>query len=403
MMYEPFVENWAWLTALSMRATYGYQRNIVTTVSPDLIARVPSSNPVDANTGEARLVVSSLPYGDLRWEKTATVNMGLDFGFLKNRIYGTVEYYIKKGKDIITTLTVPVEYGVTSMPVNGGELTNKGLEVSLGIVPVQTKDITLSVSFNTSKTYSNLQKAGITNPTFRTAANGNYNHDGYPVSAFWAFRFNGIDRTNGVPIIDLTADPKKDSVNDPTAYMQYMGKMNPDFTGGGTINFRYKMFSISTNFYIQLGGHKFLSPIYATGENQPSALPGEYENLSTELLNRWTPANPDGTLPGLLPARNITLFRLPDTKTFSSFYQMYNYSTARVVNASTLRVNSVSMSYTLPRSLATSIRAKLISVGVTASNVWQWVSGDYQGRDAEVATGAQPRTRSFSFRINATF
>lgn len=403
MMYEPFVENWAWLTALSMRATYGFQRNIVTTVSPDLIARVPSSNGVDANTGEARLVVSSLPYGDLRWEKTATVNMGLDFGFLKNRIYGTVEYYIKKGKDIITTLTVPVEYGVTSMPVNGGELTNKGLEVSLGIVPVQTKDITLSVSFNTSKTYSNLQKAGITNPTFRTAAGGNYNHDGYPVSAFWAFRFNGINSSNGVPVIDLTVDPKKDSVNDPTAYMQYMGKMNPDFTGGSTINFRYKMFSLSTSLYIQLGGHKFLSPIYTTGENQPSALPGEYENLSAELLNRWTPANPDGTLPGLLPARSVTLFKLPDTKTSSTFYQMYNYSTARVVNASTLRINSVSMSYTLPRSLATSIRAKLISVGITASNVWQWVSRDYQGRDAEVATGAQPRTRSFSFRINATF
>lgn len=404
MMYEPFVQTWHWLTALSLRATYGYQRNIVTTVSPELIARVPATDPVDAITGEGRLVVSSLPYGDLRWEKTGTVNMGLDFGFLKNRINGSVEYYIKKGKDIITTLNVPVEYGVTTMPVNGGELTNKGLEVSLGLIPVQTKDITLSISFNTSKTYNRLQKAGISNPNFRTAASGTYNHDGYPVSAFWAFRFQGINRADGRPMIDLTVDPKIDSVTDPTAYMQYMGKLDPDFTGGSTINFRYKMFTFSTSLYMQLGGHKFLSSVYTMGDGgETLALPGEYENLTAELLNRWTPANPDGTLPGLIPIRTIIPFTLPDTKTMSSIYQMYNYSTARVVSASTLRVNNMSVGYTLPNAIASHLRAKNVSAGFTITNVFSLVSKDFKGRDAEVATGAQPRTRSYSFRINATF
>ncbi len=74
------------------------------------------------------------------------------------------------------------------MPVNGGELTNKGLEVSLGIVPVQTKDITLSVSFNTYKHITTFQKAGITNPTLSVQRpGGTYNHDGYP-----SFRFLGF-------------------------------------------------------------------------------------------------------------------------------------------------------------------------------------------------------------------
>jgi TonB-linked SusC/RagA family outer membrane protein len=403
MMYEPFVENWAWLTALSLRATYGYQRNIITSVSPDLIAKVPSADAVDPLTGENRLVVSSLPYGDLRWEKTGTVNMGLDFGFLKNRINGSVEYYVKKGKDIITTLNIPIEYGVATMPVNGGELTNRGVELSLAGIPVQTKDITLSISFNTSKTYNNLQKAGITNPTFRTAASGTYNHDGYPVSGFWAFRYKGIDPTNGTPMIDLTVDPKKDSISDPTAYMQYMGKMNPDFTGGSTINFRYKMFSLTTSLYIQLGGKKFLSPMLASIENQSPSLPSEYENLPTELLNRWTPDNPNGTIPGLIPPKSVYSIVLPDKRSISNVYQMYNMSNERVVSASTLRVNNISLSYTLPQAIASHIRSKSLSAGFTISNAYAWVSKDFKGHDAEVATGAQPRTRSYSFRINATF
>lgn len=404
LMYEPFVKNLAWLSAFSLRATYGFQRNIVSNVSPELIARVNSSvgaQATDLMTGEPRLVVSSLPYGDLRWEKTATTNFGLDFGFLNNRVSGTVEYYTKKGRDIITSLDVPIEYGVTTMPVNGGELSNKGLEVSMAFIPVQKKDYTLTVSFNTSKVFNKLERAGAQNPNFRTASNGSYYLDGYPVSGFWAFRFDGIDQTNGTPKIDLTVDSKRDPLTDPSAYMQYMGTLNPDLTAGSSVSFRYKMFSVATSLYLQLGGYKFLTPVYVVGDNQAAGLPTEYENLSAELTNRWTPTNTTASFPGL-PTGSAN-FALPDGKTYSNVYQMYNYSTARVVDASTLRMNSISLSYNLPGKIVSALRAKNLSAGVSASNVFAWVSKDFKGRDAEVATGAQPRTRSFSFRINASF
>ena len=91
MMYEKWVEQLKWLSTFSLRTSFGYQRNIVSTVSPDLIARIPTSpasQVVDLFTGEPRLLISSLPYGDLRWEKTATVNLGVDFGFFKNKVNG---------------------------------------------------------------------------------------------------------------------------------------------------------------------------------------------------------------------------------------------------------------------------------------------------------------------------
>jgi TonB-linked SusC/RagA family outer membrane protein len=405
MMYEKWAEQLKWLSTFSLRTSFGYQRNIVATVSPDLIARIPTSpaaQVVDLFTGEPRLLISSLPYGDLRWEKTATVNLGVDFGFIKNRINGSVEYYVKNSKDLITTLPVPVEYGVASMPVNGGNLTNSGLEVSIGFIPVQTKDYTFSIGFNTSKTFNTLKNAGIQNPTWRVANSGNLYVPDYPVSGFWAFDFTGIDAANGLPTFNLAVANGKDAAKDPTAYMKYMGKLNPDLTAGMNMNFRYKMFSLSTGLYLQLGGKRFLTPSYTVVSQSAVGLPTEYENLSRELLGRWTPTNTTALFPGL-PTSGISNFTLPDGKTTTNVYEMYNYSSARVVDASTLRVNNINLSYTLPQSISNKIKSKAINAGLGISNVFAWVSKDFRGRDAEVATGSQPRTRSYSVRLSVSF
>jgi hypothetical protein len=405
MMYEKWAEKMPWLSAFSLRTSFGFQRNIVANVSPDLIARMPTTPPalvVDQFTGEARLVISSLPYGDLRWEKTASFNAGVDVGFFKNRITGSVDYYVKKGKDIITTMPVPVEYGVLSMPINGGDLTNSGLEINLNVIPVQTKDYTLSIGLNTSKNFNKLENVGVQNYHWKVATSGALYVKGYPVSGFWAFDFTGIDPANGLPTFDLTTSGDKDVTKDPTAYMKYMGKLNPDFTGGFNISFRYKMFSIFSNWYLQLGGKRFLTPAYAGITSSSVGLPTEYENLSTELLQRWTPGHTTTDFPGL-PSSGLPNFLLPDGKTYSNLYDLYNYSSARVVNASTLRVNAVNLSYTLPRRISDWVHAKMISASLGVSNAFDWVSKDYKGRDAEVATGAQPRTRSYSLRCNVSF
>ncbi len=405
MMYEKWVQQLKWLSTFSLRTSFGYQRNIVSTVSPDLIARMPTtpaSQVVDLFTGEPRLLISSLPYGDLRWEKTATINLGVDFGFFKNKINGSVEYYVKNSKDLITTLPVPVEYGVLSMPVNGGDLTNKGLELSLGFIPVQTKDYTLSIGFNTSKTFNTLKKAGLQNPTWRVANSGSLYVNEFPVSGFWAFDFTGINPANGLPTFNLAVQNGKDSINNPTSYMKYMGKLNPDLIAGMNINFRYKMFTLSTGLYLQLGGKRLMTPAYVGITQGTVGLPTEYENMSRELLGRWTPQNTTASFPGL-PTSGIPNFLLPDRKTTTNVYEMYNYSSARVVDASTLRVNNINLNYTLPQKIAGKINAKSINAGLGISNIFSWVSKDFKGRDAEVATGSQPRTRSYSMRLGISF
>lgn len=391
-----------WMTQLSLRGTYGYQRNIAANVGPDLILKIPTgtgASSVDVFTGENLLEISSLPYGNLRWEKNQTYNLGMDMSILENRVALTLDYYQKRGRDLLTTLNIPLEYGMKEMIVNGGSMDNKGLELSLSFTPIRKTDYNLSVSFNTAKNFNTIKRTGIMNRNWQEATSGSYYKEGYPVGGFWAFDFQGIDPINGYPIIGLETSPGSDPTVDPTAYMKYMGSKNPDLTAGLNLNFRYKQLALSTSFYMQLGGKRFLAPAYPMS----LALPSEYENLSNELLSRWTLDNPDAQFPGI-PDTRVLAVRLPDNKTpRNNVYEMYNYSTARVVNGSMLRMNNLGLNYFLQSDLLKRVKAQNASISLMVTNPLTWVSSDFKGRDPEVAQGAQPRLRTYTLNFSVSF
>ena len=386
---------------LSLRFSFGYQRNMATNYSPSLIVKIPTSGAssavTDVNTGDELLEITSLPYEDLRWEKTTSYNYGVDLALFNNKIRVGFEYYMKKGRDIITSLLVPREYGIENMPINGGSMNNSGYELSVSFTPVRTKHFTWDMNVNTSKNNNEITKVGVQNLTWRTATSGEYYKKGYAVSSFWAFDCEGIDQETGYPIINLETSGDGDPLNDPTTYMKYAGKLDPDFTGGLSMSFRYKQLSLSTGFYLQIGGKKFLKMAY-----ESQTLPSEYENLSSELNGRWRPGDTNAKFPGL-PDKNVTNFYLPNNSTSSNVYEMYNYSNVRVVNASSLKCNSIAVSYFLSEKVAKLMGCKSISLGASVSNPFTIASKDFKGRDPEVATGAQPSTSSYSFNLNVTF
>ncbi|BAV05376.1 SusC/RagA family TonB-linked outer membrane protein [Filimonas lacunae] len=400
---EKWFQSSYWLTTLSARASVGYQRNIAAGASPDLIVKLSSNADntpaVDPYTGDYLLTISKLPYGDLRWEQNLSVNLGLDLSLFNNKVQVSAEYYTKRGKDMITSLNVPVEYGVASMLVNGGSMNNTGYELTAAFVPVRTKNFTWSMSVNTSKNTNKVTKVGVSQlNTYQTAVSGNLLKDGAAVTGFYAFRYKGIDQTNGQPMIDLSYKQGADVVNDPTTYMQYMGKADPDFTSGIGMNFRYKMFTLGTSFYLQLGGKKFLAPLYTTVND----LPSEYQNLSRNILDRWVPGSSNATVPGL-PDKSVANVLLPNGKTYVNPYEMYNNSTDRVVNASNLRCNNINLTYMLNSKVARKIFCKTVNIGAGVSNVFSINSKGFRGIDPEVATGGQPRTRTYSCNINVSF
>ncbi|MPN22299.1 hypothetical protein SDC9_169682 [bioreactor metagenome] len=116
------------------------------------------------------------------------------------------------------------------------------------------------------------------------------------------------------------------------------------------------------------------------------------------------PGDTDATFPGLPDSNVKNNVLLPgSTNNYTNVYEMYNYSTARVVSASTLRCNGISFNYSLSEKFAKMFFCKHISLGASVSNPFAIVSKDFRGRDAEVATGSQPRTRSYNFNLSLTF
>lgn len=399
---EKWFDRSNWLADLSFRASFGYQRNIVANVSPELIVRIPTgaaANIVDQFTGEDMLTLSKLPYADLRWEKNTSANFGINLSLFHGKVQTSVDYYMKKGRDLISNLNVPVEYGVETMPVNGGNMVNRGIEISASFTPIRTRDFTWNVGVNSAKNFNEIRRTGTQQINWKTAVGGNYYKTGYPVTGFWAFDYTGINSVNGYPMFNTVVKQKGDSLNDPTSYMRYMGKLDPDFTGGLSMTFRYKRFSLGTSLNLQVGGKRFLLPMYNTSTGK---LPTEYENLSAELVNRWTPDNKTAMYPGL-PDYTVPSFLLPDKRTYTQVYEMYNYSTTRVVNASSLQCNNLSLGYSMPEVLARKVKCQNISINGGVSQLFSIVSKDYRGRDPEVATGQQPRTKTYTLSLAASF
>ncbi|WP_065218961.1 MULTISPECIES: SusC/RagA family TonB-linked outer membrane protein [Butyricimonas] len=398
---EHFMEGQRLLNEMSFRASYGFQGNVCEASGPDLIAGIPSDGGVWGPTGEYYLTTSRLPNPRLKWEKNRSVNLGVDFTLLNNHVSGTFEYYYKRGKDIVVRRAVPHANGVTSMYMNGGTMENKGWELTMNFVPLRLDEFVWNLSLNTSKNYNKITSKLEENTTWTNAASGGLSRDGYPVSAFWAFAFDGLSPVDGSPLFDFfDAEENPKVKTDATTYMKYMGKLDPDFTAGLSTSFRYKSLALSASFNLQLGGKKFLAPAFDAGIQND--IPSDYNNLPKELVKRWRkPGDEVYTNIPSLPYADKGRIKAPDGK-FLYPHEIYNYCDERVVDAWFLKCNNISLSYTFPEKW---IKGFVQSIGLSFSvtNPFQFVSNDFKGRDPEVATGSQPMARNYNLNVSVSF
>ncbi|WP_065218640.1 MULTISPECIES: SusC/RagA family TonB-linked outer membrane protein [Butyricimonas] len=400
---EHWLENQDILNDVSIRASYGFQGNVAENVGPELIAKFV---PVDELSGsdDLKLSIKSLPAPHLKWEKNKSLNLGIDFSLFKSKINGTFEYYYKRTVDMITERKVPYANGVSSMVINGGNMTNSGWDLSVSVVPVRTKDFVWSLGMNTSQVYNKLKSSLEPTGDWKEAVSGELNKEGYAMSSFWAFRFSGLNPENGAPEFDLSGSDSEAAWEDATRYMVYAGKLDPDFTAGLNTSFRYKTLTLTANFYLSTGNQKFLvSPFKEM--NSRGRIPSEYLNMSTEMVKRWRePGDEAHTNIPSLPHPTTNLASYPFYQNWKSFYpyEAYPYSDVRVVDAWYLRCNNITLSYNIPQRLI-SRYAQDVSVSFTVSNPFQIVSKDFQGRDPEVASGNQPLSRNYSLSVNVSF
>ncbi|MCD0488605.1 SusC/RagA family TonB-linked outer membrane protein [Pedobacter sp. MC2016-14] len=405
---EGWFNKFSWLNQFSARISYGFQGNVAENFSPDLIAQIPGGaaavNPI---SGDPALMIRSLAYKDLRWERNKTTNIGLDFAFLNSRVSGTADYYLKRGFDIIVQKPIPLEYGLLNMPINAGDVRNKGYEFTLNVVPVRTKDFNWNINFNTSKTTNNVVRSGaISLTSWQTAVSGGLYKEGVASSGIYSFDFAGLDPATGKPTYNgLNVATNPGAAADVTKALVYSGQLDPKFTGGINNSFRYKAFTLNAMFYISTGNVKRLAPLYENRQVTSAAY--SFQNLSSELNNRWRKPGDEAftNIPSLPSFTSIALgtVSIPGTASAWSPYVLYDYSTARVVNASYARLRNLSMGYLLPAAQAAKFGIRSCQLQASVTNLFYIADKRLNGVDPEVNGNSLPIPRTYSLSLNIGF
>lgn len=400
---EQFVEDYIpWLDQANLRATYGIQGNVVNSISPEMIVQYQG---LLESYGEYYLTISSLANPQLKWERTKTWNLGLDlalFGMTMN-----LEYYGRRSHAIIRQ-DLAQEYGIASLPLNGAIITNHGVEFTMNFTPFRTNDFAWTIGLNASKNWNKSKDddrtARADELTHTDFLNGNHDRplkNGYPLTAFWSYKFTGLNGTNGYPTFEhATYDAVAgDPTLDPTTFLVYSGQSEPYFTGGFNTRLRWKDFNFGADFALMLGAKKRLPNPYSTFTG--GKMPDIFSNLSKELNDRWKQPGDEAhtNIPALYTSvRDLYNLNLPNGL-YDNIYSMWAQSDARVADASFLRCTQISLSYNVPRKLCKKIGMSRIQVSANVNNLFVIASDKWRGYDPELGNTLQPRVYSMGLSL----
>ncbi len=410
IMNESFLEDVMWMNELAIKGSYGIQGNVSDDQTPSMIIKLGS---VDNMSGDYMSTLSKLPNPYLRWEKTNSWNIALDFAFLDNRISGTFEYYYKKGNDQIVMTQVSPTTGTSSMSLNVGDIMNRGYELIINAVPVKTKDFRWSLSFNSARNVNKVTDGGMTSEyTYAQYTDGSAVLKGYPINSFFSYRFAGLDG-NGLPTFYGTEENEGDTKADMfSKAFTLSGNRLPDMQGGFSTNFTWKDITLGLFFSYSVGSKVRMNNLYS---NSGQRLPNPQQNMSGEFVNRWR--EPGDEAHTTIPALSTDPLQMNDisfsgpSRTINigdNMWQMYNQSDIRVVSGDFLRLRTAYIRYNIPEKICRKMRMNSASVRVEGNNLFVVCSKDLNGQDPEqLGLGSigitTPPVASFSFGLDITF
>ncbi len=346
------------------------------------------------------------PY--LKWEKTASTNLGLDFGFLNDRITGSVDVYNMKTEDMVMNKPLPGFSGFGSIATNIGEVDNTGFEVSLMAEILKAKDFSWNASGSLAYNKNKIKHLFGTYEDV-TDADGNvigqkesdYITSGWfigkPIGVIWDYKVEGIwqvdEAEEAAKYGQRPGDPKvwnnpdNDEYNEDGSLKKavyndddkvFQGNRNAPWRWSLRNELNYKNFTLSFNFY-SIMGFKRASTAYMNAYNNGSALLHNFNNAERPY---WTPENPS-TEYGRIDAKG------PNNGQFSP---------NKWYNSSFIRLENISIGYTLPKQWLARTAIENLKVYGNIRNVCQFGS-DWKYGDPETGGYAN---RVFSLGISAT-
>lgn len=381
---------------------------------------------------------SALANPELRWENNTTFNAGIDLGLFNNKVQLTIDAYKNSAKDLLLSVPIPPTSGYAAQLQNIGSTTNTGLEIQLGATPLQNKNFTWSTNFNMAFNRNRVKSlGGVQEQTRNSGWQGSDGVDDYivrvgePIGQMYGFVTDGwygvddFDYNAATKVYTLKAgiaangvygvpqpgmlkwkDLNGDGVITADGDRKVIGNANPKFTGGWSNQFTYKNFDLSIFVNFVVG-----NDIY--NANKLEWTDGAFANLNMleEMKDRWTNINAAGqvvTDPTELKALNANAKIWTPVRV-----QRWWLHSWAVEDGSYLRINNLTLGYTLPKTLTNKIKIANLRFYGTVNNL-ATLTG-YSGYDPDVTSrrsdpltpgvdfAAYPRAKTWLVGVNVTF
>jgi TonB-linked SusC/RagA family outer membrane protein len=272
---ESFMENSKFLNFLKLRASWGLTGNaeigegsFLTLYGVSNYPQLPGFTPVQ------------LANPDLKWEKTAQTDIGLDFGILKSRITAELDVYHKKTSDLLLNVNIPSTTGYTFITRNLGNMENKGVEIGINSTNIDNGKLRWTTSFNAGYNKNKVLdiKGQIIEAGFGLTQRA---VEGLPIGEFYAQHFVGVDPETGDALYE--GEDGKATSDFGAAARVALGNSNPDWTGGLNNTVTYKGFDLNV-FFTFVSGNKLYN---SGGVYMSDGFYNGFDNQTTDILNAW--------------------------------------------------------------------------------------------------------------------
>jgi TonB-linked SusC/RagA family outer membrane protein len=376
---------------LKLRASYGIQGNqnigflgngVNPLYSGDNLVR----ELIDTGTGYGNsnaYVFSQLANRTLQWEEQTMANIGLDFGLWKDRLTGNLDIYDRTTNELFTSKSISAAAGASpSLAGNNGELSNRGIELALRYKIFRSNDFNLEVFANGS--YNKNEYKDI--ETVKDDQNGIIEANGGQVNEYWLVPYAGVNPANG-DLLFVAADGSLTDNPDNVDRRMTGKSWIPVYQGGFGLNVDYKGFFMDSQFAFALKQYRF---DYAQLWLNSFAAFAADNNMSTDILNAWTPTNTNTNVPAL---------------NANNFQQGTDFSDNWLKDASYCRLKNVSFGYNFNKKMLEKSFMTSLKLFVQAENLYTWTK--WRGFDPDFGgianVGSFPTPRTISFGVNVEF
>ena len=440
-IHENLLSNKWWINTLALKASFGYQGNMSAQDSPNLIIQRKGTHWA---FDELYSSIKYYPNPHLKWERTSTYNIELEYSLFNNKLVGNFSYYYRHTTDAFMSKTVSRINGVSSYTVNRGTLNNQGFEFDINFTPIENlgaggekRGFVWRINPNFGSVFNQLvdkikSKDKVLQDEIRYGdyLDGRVQVAGRPVNTFYSYKFKGLDPKDGRPTFYGTdaneivgTDKNGNEITRQKSYelmtlgdvcmevMEHSGCREPFLQGSISNYLGWRNWGLSFNLAYSVGAKIRLLQMY--GSNN-SAVPAPVMNMRGEFVHRWRrPGDEEFTnVPGLLDAKSYEKTRTPwwNDKPYEfagTIWNMYDNSNVRVVSGDYLKLTSLSLRYIVPERICHKMYMKSAYLNVSGTNLFTLCRKKLKGQDPSQSGSSELINISvrptYSLSLNVTF